>query len=178
MNTGPGFLKLCIAELKFVSREIQKGSCFTACHSCCALSFKYSTDDIFKYWNHPFPASSTTGLGSIAGIEIRNFQVLTPNINIGDALAFTFQLANIATSSALVRLEYGLHYQKANGTLSRKVFKISERVYPKQSTTTIERKQPFKIITTRKLHPGLHQLSLIINGKELEKLDFNLAAGL
>ncbi|MCF6347367.1 MAG: DNA alkylation repair protein [Flavobacteriaceae bacterium] len=114
------------------------------------------------------------GFGSLENIQIDNLQILTPKIKIGEALLFTFQLKNIANSSSKIRLEYGLYYQKANGSLSRKVFTISEKEYPKNSTTTINRKQPFKVITTRKLHLGLHQLSLIINGKEFEKVDFKL----
>jgi len=114
------------------------------------------------------------GFGSLENIKIDHFQILTPKIKIGEALAFTFQLKNIGDLSSKIRLEYGLYYQKANGSLSRKVFTISEKEYAKNSTTTINRKQPFKIITTRKLHLGLHQLSLIINGKEFEKIDFEL----
>jgi len=114
------------------------------------------------------------GFGSLENIQIDNFQILTPKVKIGEALLFRFQLKNIGNSNSKIRLEYGLYYQKANGSLSRKVFTISEKEYPKNSMTTINRKQPFKVITTRKLHLGLHQLSLIINGKEFEKVDFEL----
>jgi hypothetical protein len=30
------------------------------------------------------------------------------------------------------------------------------------------------MITTRVFHPGLHQVSVILNGKEFEKYDFEL----
>jgi 3-methyladenine DNA glycosylase AlkC len=114
------------------------------------------------------------GFGSLKNIQIDNLQILTPKIKIGEALLFTLVLKNLANSKSKIRLEYGLYYQKANGNLSRKVFTISEKEYAANSTTTIHRKQPFKVITTRKLHLGLHQLSLIINGKEFEKIDFEL----
>lgn len=116
------------------------------------------------------------GFGSLENIQIDNFQILTPTIKIGGVLQFTFQLKNIGNLNSKIRLEYGLYYQKANGSLSRKVFTISEKEYAANSVTTINRKQPFKVITTRKLHLGLHQLSLIINGKEFEKIDFELIA--
>ena len=107
-------------------------------------------------------------------IEINNFQIINPCVKIGGTLAFTFQLVNKSKSASLIRLEYGLYYQKANGSLAKKVFKISEKVYPENSTTTINRNQSFRLITTRKFHVGTHQLSLISNGKEGEKLDFEL----
>jgi 3-methyladenine DNA glycosylase AlkC len=114
------------------------------------------------------------GFGSVEKIKINNLEIITPKVKIGTFLGFIFELKNTSSSASKIRLEYGLYYQKANGTLSKKVFKISEREYPKNSTTIINRKQSFKIITTRKLHLGKHQLSIIINGKEFNKVDFEL----
>lgn len=114
------------------------------------------------------------GFGSIDNIKISKLKILTPTVKIGDYLEFTFKLLNTSNSSSKIRLEYGLYYQKANGTLARKVFKISEKEYAKNSSTAINRKQSFKLISTRKFHKGKHQLSIIINGNEFEKLDFEL----
>ncbi|MBQ4819240.1 DNA alkylation repair protein [Aquimarina sp. MMG016] len=114
------------------------------------------------------------GFGSVEHIKIKSFKIHTPKVKIGEYLKFSFTLLNKNKEASNIRLEYGIYYQKANGTLSRKVFKISERTYNKQTITKINRRQPFKIITTRKLYKGKHQLSLIINGKEFQKLDFEL----
>lgn len=114
------------------------------------------------------------GFGSIDEIKITDFKILTPSVKIGDSVAFSFKLANTSNNASKIRLEYGLYYQKANGSLSRKVFKISEKEYQKKVTTRINRKQSFKVITTRKFHLGKHQVSIIINGKELDILDFEL----
>ncbi len=114
------------------------------------------------------------GFGTVDKIKINNFKIITPKVKIGTFLEFTFEIENTDNLSVKLRLEYGLYYQKANGTLSIKVFKISEKEYPKTSITKISRKQSFKIITTRKYHIGLHQVSIIINGKEFDKNDFEL----
>lgn len=114
------------------------------------------------------------GFGSVKDIQIENIQIITPVVKIGGALAFQFQLINQSKTNAKIRLEYGIYYQKMNGSLSKKVFKISEKIYPQKSSTTIIRKQSFKIITTRKFHPGLHQLSIVINGTETKKTNFQL----
>lgn len=114
------------------------------------------------------------GFGSVKEIRLAGFQILTPHVKIGDSLEFRFELRNTSKSKLKIRLEYGLYYQKANGTLAKKVFTISEKEYPENSTTKILRKQSFKLVTTRKFHLGLHQLSIIINGKELEKFSFEL----
>jgi hypothetical protein len=67
-----------------------------------------------------------------------------------------------------------VYYKKANGTLSRKVFQIGEKQYASKSTTAIEKKQHFKPITTRKYHAGEHQITIIVNGEESEKISFTL----
>lgn len=114
------------------------------------------------------------GLGYVKDISIENFQISTPKVKVGDSLEFSFNLLNSSNKKNKVRLEYGLYYQKANGTLSKKVCKISEKEYAGNSVTQVSRKHSFRIVTTRKFHLGLHQVSVIINGNEFEKHDFEL----
>ena len=114
------------------------------------------------------------GFGSVKEITIEDFKINTPSVKLGNALEFSFLLRNKASTPLKLRLEYGLYYQKANGTLAKKVFKISEKIYADKSSTKITRKQSFKIITTRKFHLGKHQVSIIINGQEFTALDFDL----
>jgi 3-methyladenine DNA glycosylase AlkC len=115
------------------------------------------------------------GFGSaIQNIHIEDFQISTPKVKIGHSLEFAFNLLNGNKEITKIRLEYGLYYQKANGTLSKKVCKISEKDYAAISSTRITRKHSFQIVTTRVLHLGLHQVSVIVNGNEFEKYDFEL----
>jgi len=114
------------------------------------------------------------GLDAVQNIGIEDFHILTPKVKIGKSLEFAFKLLNNNEEKTKIRLEYGLYYQKANGTLSKKVHKISEKEYAANSITHITRKQSFRVITTRVFHPGLHQVSIIINGNEFEKYDFEL----
>lgn len=114
------------------------------------------------------------GLGSIKNISIEDFQILTPEVKVGNSLEFSFNLLNNNKKKAKIRLEYGIYYQKANGMLTKKVHKISEKEYAENSTKQITRKHSFKVVTTRKLHLGLHQVAVIINGNEFDKHDFEL----
>ncbi len=114
------------------------------------------------------------GLGSAENINIEDFQIVTLVVKVGNSLEFSFKLVNNNHEKNKIRLEYGLYYQKANGALSRKVCKISEKEYAENSITYITRKHSFKVVTTRKFHPGLHQVAVIINGNEFEKHDFEL----
>lgn len=109
-------------------------------------------------------------------VHVENFSILTPEIAIGDNLEFTVSIVNENGNRHTVRLEYAVYYQKQNGQLSKKVFKISEREYASAERATIRRKQKFVPITTRKFYPGTHQLSIIINGEEKEMGVFELMA--
>jgi len=114
------------------------------------------------------------GFDAVKNIIIKDFKISTPKVKIGGSLEFGFKLINNSAENVKIRLEYGLYYQKANKTLSKKICKISEKEYEKNSITQITRKHSFKVVTTRVLHCGLHQVSIIINGKEFEKYDFKL----
>ncbi|USD68256.1 DNA alkylation repair protein [Vibrio sp. SCSIO 43136] len=108
------------------------------------------------------------------GIELTHFSLAEPQVKVGGEINFEFEVHNQTNQSKKLRLEYGIYYQKHNGTLSRKVFKISEREISAGELYKVTRKQSFKIITTRKFHPGLHQVSIILNGQEWQRLDFEL----
>lgn len=115
------------------------------------------------------------GFGSIEDVAIKNFQLDRAVARIGEELNFNFDLHNNAREASKIRLEYGLYFKKANGSLSRKVFQIGEKEYPAQSITPISKKQHFKIITTRKYYPGEHKVSIIVNGEEVDERSFKLA---
>ncbi|MEZ0131806.1 DNA alkylation repair protein, partial [Flavobacterium sp. LBUM151] len=82
-------------------------------------------------------------------IELSNFEIKTPIVKVGDYLQFQFHLNNKNNEDKIIRLEYAIHYKKSKGHLAKKVFKISEKIYPSNQLTKVERKQSFKLITTR-----------------------------
>ncbi|KLT66687.1 DNA alkylation repair protein [Pedobacter sp. BMA] len=110
------------------------------------------------------------------GILLSNFKLLTPVVKIGERLHFSFTIKNENPGERKVRLEYAVYYKKQNGQNTKKVYKISERQYLPGSGINITRAQKFVLITTRKFHPGDHQVSIIINGSEKHKLSFELIA--
>jgi len=110
------------------------------------------------------------------GIELTEFDILTDEVNFGGSVQFSFALKNTSTKDKKIRLEYGLYYMKKNGLLSKKVFKISERILAANELHQVVRKQSFKAITTRVFYPGKHQVSIILNGKEFQPKDFILVA--
>jgi 3-methyladenine DNA glycosylase AlkC len=114
------------------------------------------------------------GLSHNQEILLSDFKVLTPEVKIGAPLEFSFTLYHSGKQAQTVRLEYGIYYLKQKGQHSKKVFKISERMLNCNEKLVMQRKQSFKLITTRKFYTGPHRVSLIINGRELETIKFEL----
>jgi 3-methyladenine DNA glycosylase AlkC len=110
------------------------------------------------------------------GILLKDFKILTPEVRIGESLAFSFFIKNENSTAQKIRLEYAIYYKKQNGQNTKKVFKISERIYQPGAEVSIVRKQKFVLITTRKFHLRDHQIAMIINGAEKETSNFDLLA--
>lgn len=96
-------------------------------------------------------------------------------VNIGGTFNFCFQLESKEGPLGKLRLEYAIDFMKKNGKPSRKVFKIAESDYQSEQKH-IDKNHSFKLITTRVYYPGHHGLAIIVNGKELDALSFELEA--
>jgi len=107
-------------------------------------------------------------------IELMGFKLLTQKVTMGSSVEFSFSLKNNSEASKKIRLEYGLYFMKKNGQLAKKVFKISERILAANESHNVERKQSFKPISTRVYYSGIHQVSIILNGKEFQAKEFEL----
>jgi len=111
------------------------------------------------------------GYSNPSKMKVSNLKLDNKKIKIGDNLNFSFDLT--LKRKGKVRLEYGVFYVKANGKLSKKVFKMTENDY-KPGTNSFSKKQFFGDMSTRKHYPGTHEISIIINGEEKEKTSFEL----
>ncbi|WP_221393211.1 DNA alkylation repair protein [Dyadobacter sp. NIV53] len=137
------------------------------------------TDAIIKHGSRTLLKQGHADILKHYGLQSDNllvtgFIILTPEVSIGRSLEFSFTVKNNQDEKQVVRLEYAVYYQKANGLLAKKVFKISERIFSPQEFCTINRKQSFRLITTRTFYPGQHQLSIIVNGEEKTIDNFSL----
>jgi 3-methyladenine DNA glycosylase AlkC len=108
------------------------------------------------------------------GIEISDLTLLTPEVEYGNQLRFSFHIFNNTKAARKTRIEYAIYHLKKNGELSPKVFKISEREIEAGEQIEIERKHSIRPITTRRYYAGRHQVAVIINGVESDRFDFNL----
>lgn len=105
------------------------------------------------------------GFGDPKNIETTNFTSDNLSPKIGEAVQLSFQLHVNEKQKKKIRLEYIVHYIKANGKPSPKVFQIREKVF-NPGTHSISIKHDFQERTTRKHYPGKHQFDIIVNGEK------------
>ena len=116
-------------------------------------------------------------------IKISLFKI-QPKVSLGDKLNFSFFVKIRKEKSAHVhmdndcigkcRIEFAIDFVKANGSLRRKVFKISESDYA-ENEKHISKYFSFKKISTRKYYIGKHRLTIIINGVDQATKPFDLS---
>jgi len=114
------------------------------------------------------------GTSNADKIEVEALQLSKNKLKIGDEFTFTFELKNTDKIEQILRLEYIIHFMKSNGSVSPKIFKITETILSAQAKKQWVKKHQFANLTTRKHYTGKHQLAIVVNGDVKQMLDFEL----
>jgi len=114
------------------------------------------------------------GFHDTGSLDVSDFALSAATSSIGGDVTFSFA---IQTSTATkVRLEYGIDYVKANAKRNRKIFQISEFTLKEGERKLYTKTHALADVSTRKHYPGLHSVTLIVNGVDRGTLDFELTA--
>lgn len=89
-------------------------------------------------------------------------------------LDFRVHLRSDSRERRTVLLDYAIHHQKKDGSLSPKVFKGKSVVLQPGETLTVMKRHALRPITTRVYHSGLHRLEILVNGRSVGSADFRL----
>jgi hypothetical protein len=122
---------------------------------------------------HP-QALALLGFAPLPGLVVDGPRLADSTVAVGGTLPFDFTLENRGEHPVRVAVDYVIYHQKANGTLTPKVFKLATRTLTPGETATIARKHSFKLITTRTYHPGEHAIALQVNGELFGRTTFHL----
>ncbi|TPP11775.1 DNA alkylation repair protein [Rhizobium glycinendophyticum] len=104
-----------------------------------------------------------------AMLELRQDGVAFPG-----ELGFRIELENTGASMRTVLLDYAIHHQKKDGSLTPKVFKGNTLTLAPGQTATIDKRHALRPITTRVYHSGRHRLEILLNGMSVATSDFQL----
>ncbi|GAB3572689.1 DNA alkylation repair protein [Amycolatopsis endophytica] len=111
-----------------------------------------------------------------ARLEVAGPLLTADTVVIGETLTFTAVVRNLEPAPARLAIDYVVHHRKANGSLTGKTFKLTTRTLEPGETCEIRREHSFKVLTTRRYHPGQHALELQINGVRSGRAEFVLLA--
>jgi len=107
-------------------------------------------------------------------VDVNGPLVQAPEVPWGGEVNFTATIRNTGNEPMKLAVDYVLHHQKANGSTTAKVFKLTTRTLSPGEAMDIDRSHSFKAITTRRYYPGTHAVALQINGVPTTPTQFEL----
>jgi 3-methyladenine DNA glycosylase AlkC len=90
----------------------------------------------------------------------------TPEVGPGDTLSFSVEMH--ATRDEALIVDYVIDFVKRNGSTSPKVFKLRRLSISEGESAKLSKRHPFRPnASTYTLYPGIHGLSVMINGQRM-----------
>jgi len=113
---------------------------------------------------HP-DALDVLGLGHGAALDIAAVRIAPAEAPIGGKLRIEAELHNPTPRSQRVLADLVVHYVKASGGSSPKVFKLATLDIAPGHTVAVGKTLSLAQMTTRTHHPGRHAVALLLNGR-------------
>ena len=102
---------------------------------------------------------------------------LTPHrLQVGEHFELRLTLVSGAMRSQKLAIDYALHHVKADGRRTPKVFKGWAIELTAGARRELVRRHSMRPVTTRRYHPGRHAVEVLINGRALARIEFDLLA--
>ncbi len=93
---------------------------------------------------------------------------------VGDSLGLHVSLRSTSQQAQTLVVDYAVHYVRANGSTSPKVFKGWTLTLAPGETRALKKSHSLKPVTTRTLYPGRHAIDLLVNGSAVAHAEFVL----
>lgn len=107
-------------------------------------------------------------------VSVEKLSCRPAKVAIGGSVEVKFRVEATSSSDQLLMVDLVLGYQKANGTISPKVFKFREFTLKAGASEDCAKRFDMVHRSTRRLHPGDHTVTIRINGRDLATAAFSL----
>lgn len=114
------------------------------------------------------------GFTAKPSVEVNALAIAPRKPRIGADAVISFEVVSTSQKPQKLAIDYKLHYFKANGSHSPKVFKLTEKTLKAGEVLPLSVKHSFRPMTTRVHYPGEHAIEVVINGVSYAKLSFAL----
>jgi len=110
-------------------------------------------------------ALEVLGFGQSARVDIGNACITPKRVVMGEKVSIAFDVSNTSTKPQEVLVDFCIHYVKAGGKTSAKVFKLKVVRLAPHETVRLSKTVSTAEMTTRKHHAGLHRVEVLLNGQ-------------
>lgn len=107
-------------------------------------------------------------------VDVRGPVLDAAAVPFGGVIGFSVGIRNVGGEPARLAVDYVMHHQKANGTLTGKTFKLTTVTLAPGERVDLSRSHSFRLITTRRYHAGVHALEVQVNGVLSGRAEFTL----
>jgi 3-methyladenine DNA glycosylase AlkC len=119
-------------------------------------------------------ALAVLGYGPDSPIEALSVSIDPPRVAIGDKIRINASLTNPTGSACGALVDIRIHFVKANGETSPKVFKGGEVEIGPGASSSLSKTVSLKQHSTRKHYAGIHRVEFLINGEPRPGAQFGL----
>ena len=116
------------------------------------------------------------GYGSKATVAIEEVGFSPRRVKIGGRVKMTFTLVSTSRASQDLLVDVAVHFVKARGATSAKVFKLRRVTLPPGGRVEFETSFSLAVHTTRKPRPGEHAVEVVVNGQRYRAGSFRVVA--
>ena len=109
-------------------------------------------------------ALAVLGYGNDADISVDHASIAPSRATIGQSITIGLDVTNNDTRNRRVLVDCRVHFVKANGKTSPKVFKIKSVYLEPLETVRMKKSISLTEMTTRKHYPGTHKVDVVLNG--------------
>lgn len=121
-------------------------------------------------------ALALIGVNARVDAEVEAFSVSPAVAPAGGSVRLAVRLRSTAETARRFVIDYAVHYVKKSGESRPKVFKLRLVDLAPGETLEIEREHALADLSTRRHHPGLHAIELLVNGSSVARGEFTLEA--
>jgi 3-methyladenine DNA glycosylase AlkC len=116
------------------------------------------------------------GFGGSAGLEVRDAAVAPKRARMGGKVEIAFTVRNTSRKMQRAVVDFRIHYVKARGTTSPKVFKMRVVELAPGAEARLAKTVTLADLTTRRHHAGRHAVEALVNGTPSPAGAFDLVA--
>jgi len=109
-------------------------------------------------------ALEVLGFGARGAAEVEDMTLKPRRPTIGESIRFTFTLRNYARNPAAFNVDLRVHFVKANGGTSPKVFRVRELTLEPGERRDLSKLVSLRQQTTRTHYSGRHDVEVVVNG--------------